>query len=121
MAFGVTRAKGASDVTVDDLIEKRLEKIAGCKHPDVKFTKVDTQVDKRSRQLSLDHGDANRRRGSSPYVVVFIFLCDLRATLVTAIALPLSVIPTFWAMRRYRLLAQSREPSCYHARDWHPG
>ena len=30
--------------------------------------------------------------------VVFIFLRDLRATIVTAIALPLSVIPTFWAM-----------------------
>ena len=31
-------------------------------------------------------------------IVVFIFLRDLRATLVTAVALPLSVIPTFWAM-----------------------
>ena len=29
---------------------------------------------------------------------MFIFLRDLRATLVTAVALPLSVIPTFWAM-----------------------
>ena len=44
VAFGVTRAKGASDVTVDALIEKRLEKIAAA-HPEVKFTKVDTQVD----------------------------------------------------------------------------
>ena len=31
-------------------------------------------------------------------IVVFIFLRDIRATLVSAIALPLSVIPTFWAL-----------------------
>ena len=31
-------------------------------------------------------------------LVVLIFLRDLRATLIAAIALPLSVIPTFWAM-----------------------
>ena len=96
VAFGVTRAKGASDVTVDALIEKRLEKIAAA-HPEVKFTKVDTQVDSEvgnyhSTMETLIEGAA------LAIVVVFIFLRDLRATLVTAIALPLSVIPTFWAM-----------------------
>src|SRR5208282_294199 len=65
VAFGVTRAKGASDVTVDQLIAKRLAAIEGA---------------------------------ALAVVVVFIFLRDLRATLVTAVALPLSVIPTFWAM-----------------------
>ena len=34
-------------------------------------------------------------------IVVFIFLRDWRATLIAAIALPLSVIPTFWAMARW--------------------
>ncbi len=96
VAFGVTRAKGASDVTVDALIEKRLETIAAA-HPEVKFTKVDTQVDSEvgnyhSTMETLIEG------ALLAVVVVFIFLRDLRATLVTAIALPLSVIPTFWAM-----------------------
>src|SRR5580692_4890485 len=96
VAFGVTRAKGASDVTVDALIEKRLEKIKAA-HPEVKFTKVDTLVDSEvgnyhSTMETLIEGAA------LAIVVVFIFLRDLRATLVTAIALPLSVIPTFWAM-----------------------
>src|SRR5580692_2335888 len=91
VAFGVTRAKGASDVTVDALIEKRLEKIAAA-HPEVKFTKVDTQVDSEvgnyhSTMETLIEGAA------LAVVVVFIFLRDMRATLVTAIALPLSVIP----------------------------
>ena len=31
-------------------------------------------------------------------VVVFIFLRDWRATLIAAIALPLSIIPAFWAL-----------------------
>src|SRR5208337_1714796 len=44
VAFGVTRAKGASDVTVDALIERRLKSIQAA-HPEVTFTKVDTQVD----------------------------------------------------------------------------
>ena len=96
VAFGVTRAKGASDVTVDALIEKRLETIAAA-HPEVKFTKVDTQVDSEvgnyhSTMETLIEG------ALLAIVVVFIFLRDLRATLITAIALPLSVIPTFWAM-----------------------
>ena len=96
VAFGVTRAKGASDVTVDALIAKRLEKIQAA-HPEVKFTKVDTQVDSEvgnyhSTMETLIEGAA------LAIVVVFIFLRDMRATLVTAIALPLSVIPTFWAM-----------------------
>src|SRR5271165_5393896 len=96
VAFGVTRAKGASDVTVDALIERRLKSIQAA-HPEVTFTKVDTQVDSelgnyRSTMETLIEG------ALLAIVVVFIFLRDLRATLVTAVALPLSVIPTFWAM-----------------------
>jgi len=96
VAFGVKRAKGASDVTVDQLVEKRLAKIAA-EHPEVTFTKVDTQVDNelgnyRSTMETLIEG------ALLAVVVVFVFLRDLRATIVTAVALPLSVIPTFWAM-----------------------
>jgi hydrophobe/amphiphile efflux-1 (HAE1) family protein len=96
VAFGVTRAKGASDVTVDQLIAKRLSEIEAA-HPEVKFTKVDTQVDS---ELGNYHSTMETLIEGAllAVVVVFIFLRDLRATLVTAIALPLSVIPTFWAM-----------------------
>jgi len=44
VAFGVTRAKGASDVTVDRLLAERLQRVHA-EHPEVAFTKVDTQVD----------------------------------------------------------------------------
>jgi hydrophobe/amphiphile efflux-1 (HAE1) family protein len=96
VAFGVTRAKGASDVTVAADVEARLAKLQA-QHPEVKFTAVDTQVTNEignynSTMETLIEG------ALLAIVVVFVFLRDLRATLVTALALPLSVIPTFWAM-----------------------
>jgi hydrophobe/amphiphile efflux-1 (HAE1) family protein len=96
VAFGVTRAKGASDVTVDERVAKRIAEIEA-EHPEVTFTKVDTQVDNelgnyRSTMETLIEG------ALLAVVVVFVFLRDLRATIVTAVALPLSIIPTFWAM-----------------------
>ena len=96
VAFAITRAKGASDVTVDQRIEKRLAEIEA-KHPEVTFTKVDTQVD---NELGNYHSTMETLIEGAllAVLVVFIFLRDLRATLVTAVALPLSVVPTFWAM-----------------------
>ncbi|RBP10580.1 hydrophobe/amphiphile efflux-1 (HAE1) family protein [Roseiarcus fermentans] len=96
VAFGITRAKGASDVTVDERVAVRLAKIQAA-HPEVRFSKVDTQVvsevgNYHSTMETLIEGAA------LAVVVVFVFLRDLRATLVTALALPLSIIPTFWAM-----------------------
>ncbi len=96
VAFGVTRAKGASDVTVDQRIEARLAKIQAA-HPEVKFTKVDTQVD---NELGNYHSTMETLIEGAvlAVIVVFVFLRDLRATIVTAVALPLSIIPTFWMM-----------------------
>ena len=96
VAFAVTRAKGASDVTVDQAIAKRLARIRA-DHPEVTFTKVDTQVD---NELGNYHSTMETLIEGAllAVVVVFVFLRDLRATIVTAVALPLSVIPTFWAM-----------------------
>jgi multidrug efflux pump subunit AcrB len=97
VAFGVTRAKGASDVTVDALIAKRLATIQA-QHPEVTFTKVDTQVD---NEIGNYHSTMETLIEGAllAVLVVFVFLRDIRATIVTAVALPLSVIPTFWAMQ----------------------
>jgi multidrug efflux pump subunit AcrB len=96
VAFSISRAKGASDVTVDQLVEARLAKIAA-KHPEIKFTKVDTQVD---NEIGNYHSTMETLIEGAllAVIVVFVFLRDLRATLVTAVALPLSIVPTFWAM-----------------------
>jgi multidrug efflux pump subunit AcrB len=96
VAFAISRAKGASDATVADLVETRLAKLHTA-HPEVTLTKVDTQVDNtignfRSAMETLIEGAV------LAVIVVFLFLRDIRATIVSAIALPLSAIPTFWAM-----------------------
>src|SRR6185437_12235332 len=96
VAFGVTRAKGASDVTVDSDISKKLAEIEK-HHPEVKFTQVDTRI---AAELGSYHSTMETliEGAALAIIVVFIFLRDFRATVVTAMALPLSVLPTFWAM-----------------------
>jgi multidrug efflux pump subunit AcrB len=96
VAFGVSRTKGASDATVSDLVEQHVAKIRQV-HPEVRLVKVDTQVDNtignfRSAMETLIEG------AILAVMVVFIFLRDIRATVVSAVALPLSVLPTFWAI-----------------------
>jgi len=96
VVFGVTRAKGASDVSVDRLVAKRVAQLAQ-DHPDVRIVKVDTQVDNEvgnfnSAMETLIEG------ALLSVLVVLIFLRDIRATIASAVALPLSAIPTFWAM-----------------------
>jgi hydrophobe/amphiphile efflux-1 (HAE1) family protein len=96
VAFAVTRAKGASDVTVDSDIARKLAEIEK-RHPEVKFTKVDTRID---NEIGSYHSTMETliEGAALAIVVVFVFLRDMRATIVTAMALPLSVLPTFWAM-----------------------
>ncbi|SDR50801.1 hydrophobe/amphiphile efflux-1 (HAE1) family protein [Rhizobiales bacterium GAS113] len=96
VAFNLSRAKGASEATVEALVEKKIGEIQK-QHPEVELTKVDTQVENtignyHSAMETLIEG------AILSVIVVFLFLRDLRATIVSAIALPLSAIPTFWAM-----------------------
>jgi len=96
VAFFVSRAKGASDVTVAEAVERRIAALQKA-HPEARLVKVDTQVDGtlgqyRSALETLIEGAV------LAIIVIFLFLRDIRATVVSAIALPLSAIPTFWAM-----------------------
>lgn len=96
VAFGVNRAKGASDVVVAAEVAKHVEALQA-KYPHVKMDLIDSYVDYtvgnyKSAMQTLLEGAA------LSVLVVFIFLRDLRATIITAIALPLSVIPTFFAL-----------------------
>jgi len=96
VAFFVSRAKGASDVTVAEAVERRIVALQKA-HPEARLVKVDTQVDGtlgqyRSALETLIEGAV------LAIIVIFLFLRDIRATVVSAIALPLSAIPTFWAI-----------------------
>jgi len=96
VSFAVYRAKGASEVTVGDAIAERLAKLAAA-HPDVTYTLIDDGVrTARGSYLSAMHGLIEGAILAT--VVVFIFLRNWRATLLVAVALPLSIIPAFAAM-----------------------
>ena len=96
LSFGIEKAKGTSEVTVYDAVIKELDKLEK-ENPKVTFTQRFTTVDYtkdqyKSAMLALIEGAV------LAVVVVFLFLRDWRATLISAIAIPLSAIPTFWFM-----------------------
>ncbi len=96
VAFGVYRAKGYSDVDVHDRVSVALDAFRAA-HPDVTVTEIDTTV----RFTKADYSSAMHTLVEGAIlavVVVFLFLRDFRATIITALAIPLSILPTFWVM-----------------------
>jgi len=96
VAFGVGRAKGASDVTVYDAMQKTLKQLEK-ENPKVRFTELFTSVHYTKNQYHSAI-EAMIEGAVLAVVVVFIFLRDWRATVISAIAIPLSAIPAFFFM-----------------------
>ena len=95
LSFGVFRAKGASDVTTYEETEKVLREIEKDMNGRVKFNRIYTEVD--STILQYESSMEMLWEGAIlAVIVVFLFLRDIRATLISAVAIPLSAIPTFW-------------------------
>ena len=96
VTVAVFRAKGASEVDVDKVIAEGIEKLSRAQ-PDVSFAKIDDSV--RYTRGNYEAAMKTLIEGALLAVlVVFLFLKNWRATLITAIALPLSAVPTFAAM-----------------------
>ncbi len=96
VAFSIFRAKGASDVTVAQSVREHLRALSA-RYPDVAYTLIDDSV--RATQGSFNSAMESLVEGAVlATAVVLIFLRNWRATMLAAIALPLSVIPAFAAM-----------------------
>ena len=96
VAFAISRANGASDADVSVGVAKKIAALHAA-NPNVHFDLIDTSVvntigNYHSAMMGLIEGAA------LAVVVVLLFLRDWRATLIAAVALPLSVLPTFWVM-----------------------
>ncbi|WP_298691403.1 efflux RND transporter permease subunit, partial [uncultured Sphingomonas sp.] len=96
VSFGLIRARGASDVSVYHEGVKVLAQIEK-ENPKVHFTLRTASVEYTIQQYeaalhSMIEGAV------LAVVVVFLFLRDKRATVISALAIPLSAIPTFWVM-----------------------
>ena len=94
VTFGMSRAKGASDVTVFDDAMVKMDEIIK-ENPGIKFTTLFNSVDYTKGQYKSSMA-AMIEGALLAIVVVFLFLRDWRATIISAIAIPLSAIPTFW-------------------------
>ncbi|QRM44499.1 efflux RND transporter permease subunit [Rhizobium sp. BG4] len=96
VTFAVFRAKGASEVSVAETVATSLDEIRKA-NPNVKIEMVDDSV-----YFTYGNYEAALHtliEGSIlAVIVVFLFLRNWRATLIAAVALPLSAIPTFWIM-----------------------
>ena len=97
VGFAVYRAKTASEVSVEEQVEAVLKDIQA-NNPDVKFTQVQTQVEftKDTYHAALWSFIEGALLAAA---VVFVFFRNWRATWITALCIPLSVIPTFLIMQ----------------------
>jgi len=94
ISFNVQRSKGASDVTAYEEAWKELKKIQK-DDPRIHFEEIANNVDYTKAQYHSAM-EALIEGAILAVFVVFLFLRDLRATLISAIAIPLSAIPAFW-------------------------
>ncbi len=96
VTFAVFRAKGASEVSVAETVDAALDTIRA-ESPDVMIKLVDDTVfytlgNYEAALATLIEGAV------LAVLVVLAFLKNWRATLIAAVALPLSAVPTFWIM-----------------------
>ena len=95
--FGILRGIGASDVTVHGLVEAEIAKILKERN-DVTIKQVFTTVENTKR--AYKSAIAAMIEGAILAVlVVWVFLRDWRSTAISALAIPLSAIPTFFFMQ----------------------
>ncbi|HPA39302.1 MAG TPA: efflux RND transporter permease subunit, partial [Phenylobacterium sp.] len=99
VGFQVMKTRDSSDVRVDDEVVKALDTLAKA-HPGVTFTRIFSSVDE--TRASFEATQHVLLEGMIlAALVVFIFLRDWRSTMITAAAMPISLIPTFFVMNMF--------------------
>ncbi|HEX8988259.1 MAG TPA: efflux RND transporter permease subunit [Rhodocyclaceae bacterium] len=96
VGFEITRSRGAGEIEVAEAVQPVLARLRA-DHPDITITEafnfVDPVRENYRGSMSLMFEGA-----LLAVVVVWFFLRDTRATLISAVTLPLSIIPTFAVM-----------------------
>jgi len=96
LSFDFQRSKGASDVSVYHGAKEKLAALEK-RNPKVHFQLIFNQV-KYAEQQYHSAMEAMVEGAVLAVLVVFLFLRDWRSTIISALAIPLSAIPTFWFM-----------------------
>ncbi|MEH1815860.1 MAG: efflux RND transporter permease subunit, partial [Nostoc sp.] len=94
VAFQVLRSTGSVLVTVEEGVKAAVKQLEKTLPPDVKLDLIFTRADivRQSYQSTIDE---LIQASVLAVIVILVFLRNWRATLITAVALPLSIIPTF--------------------------
>jgi HAE1 family hydrophobic/amphiphilic exporter-1 len=93
VAFQVMKTRDSSDVAVEDRVKAAIDALEQ-KQAGVSFVKIFSTVDEtRASFAATEHTLLEGMLLAS--LVVFLFLREWRATLITAIAMPVSLVPTF--------------------------
>src|SRR6266403_1875322 len=96
VALGIKRSKGASDVVVAAAVQKRIDALKVA-YPEVDLKLIDTSVE--YTKGNYEAAISTLFEGAIlAVIIVLLFLRDIRATIIAAISLPLSIFPAFWAM-----------------------
>ncbi len=96
VSFGLIRSRGASEVAIYDQAIKVMADLEK-ENPRIHFVKRfnSTKYTKENYKAAMR---AMVEGAVLAVMVVFLFLRDKRATVISALAIPLSAIPTFWVM-----------------------
>lgn len=97
IGFQVTRSKGFSDVSVAESVRQTVASF-GTTHPEVQIRESSNTIEP-IRENYLGSLHLLLEGAILAVVVVWFFLRDWRATVISATALPLSIIPTFIVMQ----------------------
>jgi multidrug efflux pump subunit AcrB len=96
VTFMIQRAKGSSEVTAYDAMWKELKTLEK-ENPKIHFSEVFTSVDYTKAQYTSAM-EGLIEGAVLAVLVVLLFLRDIRATAISAVAIPLSAIPSFFFM-----------------------
>jgi len=96
VGFEISRSRGAGEVEVGQAVQAAIEQLRA-EHPDLTITEafnfVQTAQEEFGASMHMLYEGA-----VLAVIVVWLFLRDWRATLVSAVALPLSILPAFVGM-----------------------
>ncbi|HZC17757.1 MAG TPA: efflux RND transporter permease subunit [Caulobacteraceae bacterium] len=96
VGFQVLKTNDASEVQVEDAVKANIAKLRKT-YPDVQFTPIFSTVDATRDSYSATLHTMFEGMALAS-LVVFLFLRDWRSTAIVAIAMPVSLIPTFLFM-----------------------
>lgn len=98
VGFSILRGTGSTLVTVETAVRQEIENLKKKLPEDIKFQLIFTRAD--SIRDSYESLLSDLLIGCLMTVItVGLFLGNWRATIITGLALPLSIFPTFWVMQ----------------------